>query len=569
MAAINQYRPDYAIPPGWVLEERLEVQGISQAEFARLCGCSPKLISEIVSGKAPLELETARQFEKVLGVDASIWLGIEDAYKPHRSQEAERHLVFISHANPEDNEFASWLGTRLTTAGYEAWTDVFNLKGGETFWRDIGTVIKEEVAVAIVALSHASYQKDGVLDEIALAVNTGRQLNKQQFVIPIRLDDLPFSDFPEQLIRLNAIDFFPNWADGFSQLLKALKDSQIPQSTSDFGEALIAWQKFKLRQSNPISGTPESVFSNWFQISSLPSHINFSRFNASQEAVKRAFDEFQSPATQYMRLAVSFADAAVLQMETIPDILLEHAYRVPLVQFLDGQRNNRPQVSWREARNIVTGLLRQAWEQFAQSRGLLLCEFAHGSTWFVPLDLIEGNIATFQDESGNRRHRRLVGRSKKRGVYWHFAVSGKVNISDPQHLLLRTHVVFTQDGKTPLASTARAHSLRKSFCKNWWNDRWRDLLRAFVSTLANGKEEFSLSLGGGAVATIAASPMDFKAPLSITENGSASIAEEDHIEDETEADALDDFDSDLDGTDFDDLLDYEEGIYDRFVTPTH
>ena len=227
MATTNQYRPDYAVPPGWVLEERLEVQGISQAEFARLCGCSPKLISEIVSGKAPLEPETARQFEKVLGVDASLWLGLEDAYKPHRPQEAERHLVFISHANPEDNEFASWLGTRLTAAGYEAWTDVLNLKGGEPFWRDIGTVIKEEAAVVVVALSRASYQKDGVLDEIALAVNTGRQLNKQQFVIPVRLDDLPFSDFPEQLIRLNAIDFSPNWADGFSTLLETLKDSHF------------------------------------------------------------------------------------------------------------------------------------------------------------------------------------------------------------------------------------------------------------------------------------------------------------------------------------------------------
>ena len=564
MAATNQYRPDYAVPPGWILEERLEVQGISQAEFARLCGCSSKLISEIVSGKAPLEPETARQFEKVLGVDASIWLGIEDAYKTHRSQEAERHLVFISHANPEDNEFASWLGTRLTAAGHEAWTDVLNLKGGEPFWRDIGDVIKEEAATVIVVLSHKSYKKDGVLNEIAIAVNTGQQLNKQQFVIPVRLDDLPFSDFPEQLIRLNAIDFSPNWADGFSQLLKALKDTQVPQLTSDFGEALASWQKFKLRQSASVSDTPEPIFSNWFQFNSLPSHIYFSRFNASQEAMERAFNEFQSPTASYMRLAVSFADEAALQMET-PDIPLEDAYRVPLAQFLDGQKTNRPQVSRRDARNIVTRLLRQAWEQFARSQGLLLCEFAHGSAWFVPLDLIEGNIATFQDENGNRRRRRLVGHSKKRGVYWHFAVSGKVNIFDPQHLLLRTHVVFTEDGKTPLDSQSRAGRLRKSFCKNWWNDRWRDLLRAFVSALANGKEEFSLSLGGGAVATIAASPMDFEAPLAITESGSASTAEEDHVEDETEADALDDFDSDLDGTDFDDLLDHEDDEYEEAV----
>ena len=548
MAATNQYRPDYAVPPGWILEERLEVQGISQAEFARLCGCSPKLISEIVSGKAPLEPETARQFEKVLGVDANIWLGIEDNYKPHRPQEAERHLVFISHANPEDNEFASWLGTRLTAAGYEVWADVLTLLGGETFWRDIGDAIKKEAAVVIVALSRASYQKDGVLDEIALAVNTGRQLNKQQFVIPIRLDDIPFSDFPEQLIRLNAIAFSPNWADGFSTLLKTFKDTQVPQLTSDFGEALASWQNFKLRQSTSISDTPESVFSNWFQISSLPSHINFSRFDASQsqEAVKHAFDEFQSPTARHLRLAVSFANADTLQMET-PDIPLEQAYRVPLAQFLNGRVTVGTQVSWRDAQNMVTGLLRKAWEQFARSQGLLLYEFAHGSAWFVPLNPIEGNIATFQDENGKKRWRRLVGRSETRGVYWHFAVSGKISIADPRHLALRTHVVFTQDGKTPLPSQSRVDRLRKSFCKNWWNDRWRDLLRAFVAALTNGKEEFYLSLGGDAVAAIAASPMGFEAPLSITESG--STVEEGHVEDETEADALDEkeFEDQFDG----------------------
>ena len=60
---------------------------MSHAEFARRCGRSPKLISELISGKAPLEPEAAPQFEKVLGVDASIWLGIESEYKLHRAAE--------------------------------------------------------------------------------------------------------------------------------------------------------------------------------------------------------------------------------------------------------------------------------------------------------------------------------------------------------------------------------------------------------------------------------------------------------------------------------------------------
>ena len=80
-----QYRPDYSVSPGSILEERLAAHGISHAEFARRCGRSAKLISEIIAGRAPIEPETALQFEKILGVDASIWLGLEKDYQLHRA----------------------------------------------------------------------------------------------------------------------------------------------------------------------------------------------------------------------------------------------------------------------------------------------------------------------------------------------------------------------------------------------------------------------------------------------------------------------------------------------------
>lgn len=91
VTATNSFRPDYAVPPGWILEERLDVLEISHAEFARRCGRSPKLISEIISGKASIEPETAIQFEKVLGMDASIWLGIEADFQLHRARAVEAY----------------------------------------------------------------------------------------------------------------------------------------------------------------------------------------------------------------------------------------------------------------------------------------------------------------------------------------------------------------------------------------------------------------------------------------------------------------------------------------------
>lgn len=466
----------------------------------------------------------------------------------------ERRLVFISHANPEDNEFASWLGTRLTSAGYEVWTDMLKLVGGEAMWQDIGRIIKKEAALVVVVLSHGSYQKDGVLDEIALSVTTGRELNKQQFVIPVRIDTLPFSDFPEQLIRLTAIDFLPDWADGLSRLLTIFNDVRIPRSIFDSGESLNAWRKYQLRKSATILPRRESVVSNWFLINSLPSHVNFSRFRASQNMIERAFKNFQSPVAPYMRLAASFADAASLGKEA-SGVPLEPAYRVPLRSFLEGRARSGPDVTWREARKIVTRLLNQAWEQFAQNHRLVRCDFAHGAAWFVPLGLIEKNSAVFQDEKGQKRRRRLVGRSERRSVYWHFAVSGKVNIVGQKRMIFRPHVVFTDDGRTPIKSTSTAIRLRKGFCRNWWNDRWRDMLRAFVSFLADGESHFSLVLGENSYATVAASPMTFDAPLSISEVPPASITEGNkEDDDETEADALDDL-GDLNEGHFEDLFD--------------
>ena len=87
-----QFQPDYAVPPGWVLEEHLEVHGITQAEFARRCGCTPQRIGAIIAGKASLDAETALLFEKELGLAASIWLGIERDYRLHQMRIAEAKI---------------------------------------------------------------------------------------------------------------------------------------------------------------------------------------------------------------------------------------------------------------------------------------------------------------------------------------------------------------------------------------------------------------------------------------------------------------------------------------------
>lgn len=70
-----------AILPGGLLATHLAAREMSQAECARRCGRSAKLISEIISGKAPIQPETALQLERVLGLRSSVWLAIESDYR--------------------------------------------------------------------------------------------------------------------------------------------------------------------------------------------------------------------------------------------------------------------------------------------------------------------------------------------------------------------------------------------------------------------------------------------------------------------------------------------------------
>jgi HTH-type transcriptional regulator / antitoxin HigA len=77
----TEFRPDYAPCPGELVTEYLEMLGISARALARRCGRSAKLMSEILTGKATLEPETALQLERVLNVEATIWLQMEAAYR--------------------------------------------------------------------------------------------------------------------------------------------------------------------------------------------------------------------------------------------------------------------------------------------------------------------------------------------------------------------------------------------------------------------------------------------------------------------------------------------------------
>ena len=73
------FTPD-AVHPGEVVSEYVEFHGWTQRDLARRAGLTPKTISEICNGKAPLTATTALALEKVLRRPAHFWLNLQRQY---------------------------------------------------------------------------------------------------------------------------------------------------------------------------------------------------------------------------------------------------------------------------------------------------------------------------------------------------------------------------------------------------------------------------------------------------------------------------------------------------------
>lgn len=77
----NQYKPNYAVLPGEVLSDELEIRDMSQQELSKRTGLSAKHIVSIIKGKAPITPETAIKLERAIGMPANYWLNLESNYQ--------------------------------------------------------------------------------------------------------------------------------------------------------------------------------------------------------------------------------------------------------------------------------------------------------------------------------------------------------------------------------------------------------------------------------------------------------------------------------------------------------
>lgn len=426
-----------------------------------------------------------------------------------------RKVVFISHGSPEDNEFTSWLGSRLTAAGYEVWTDLTRLIGGEPLWSDINVAIRQHTVKLIVVLSRIGVEKEGVTTEIDIGKAVAKRLQDNRFIIPVKIDDLPYDEVMPQMMGRNIINFSGNWDEGLSRVLEALERDSVPRSERPNTDATNRWLLYRTHPAPSIQHEEEDLVTNWHLIRKLPKEIFFyeiMRPLSGLHAVASLASKVEIPAAEHQRLLVGFARFDEFQAALGPETPIKARHTSDLEAFLNGDTGeDGPTIQRSSARNIVTSLLRQGFDRSMRSRGLREYQLpAAGKVWWVPRELGEGERIAFRRPDGSEGWRILVGTSERLKRYWHFGVYAVPTLAAPAHVVLRPHVVFSRDGGTP-----EGGMLRRAFCKNWFNARWRDLLFAFVQLISDGDDAIELSLGGDEPVLVDARPLVLTSPVRV------------------------------------------------------
>jgi hypothetical protein len=419
----------------------------------------------------------------------------------------QRTTILITHANPEDNRFARWLAARLTSAGYRTWVDVRALRGGEDFWDSIEHVLRHEAVKQIVLVSQ-HIGKQGVKKELALGDLMGRKLGDAGFMIPIRVSDVDYGDFPTEILRLNAINAHPNWAASLAPLFETLEDANVPHVATAGAASLEAIITAQEEGRKRIFEEPEELFSNWFELAARPDVWVLDGKGTSGQVA--AWSEFtRAPHVLHEGGVIAFCGPdAIAALDDMAPPLKGRAC-LPFNSVVDGNYG-RSFGTNRDARRIVVNLLRQHWDMAMHRRGLLPVTFASGAKgWFFPDGLIDGQVKISLSE-GTHVQRMLSGKFKDRR--WHLCLVAQPKLWPSPLFRVHANVAVTTDGRAPLPGE-QLQRIRLRLTRSWFNDKWRDMLLAAMNWLAEGAGELDLGAAGERLG-VASVPIRLNFPVS-------------------------------------------------------
>lgn len=413
---------------------------------------------------------------------------------------SDRDVVFISHANPEDNAFVIWLGAKLAALGYDVWADVLRLTGGEDWQRILEHAIRNRACKVLFVANEISAGKQGVRNELQIASDTAKKIDDKAFIIPLKLRAF---EAPFLVAQAQYIDFEHGWTAGLSELVEALHEPyKVPHKTGNTE----VWLNLQTMNGRRLVDTEERLVSTWLEVRRVPAYVYFYR-NPTPTLMKY-------PNVAYKDGILTCTDESVRGRRRLrTSILLKEGWRAVGLGMED-------------ARNRFTDIVNQGLVRVFESRGLKNHEMAGRQiAWWVDDAGPHGKVAFKWPEFAGRRQ--IQGISTKRKVRWHYGISASFRSSPLRHIRLKSRLIFTQEGRVPLESVARAHRLRRSFAKGWRNARWRDMLLSFLYWFSEGTTVFDIPLAPEEAIVISLPPMIFSCPIGVLDPGDKPDDEDD------------------------------------------
>ncbi len=436
-----------------------------------------------------------------------------------------RNMLFLSHANPEDNEFSLWLALQLAKEGYPVWCDLTKLLGGENFWKDIESAIRDNTIKFIYVLSKTSNDKAGPRQELQVATATEKTHRLKDFIIPVLIDDLPHGEINIQLSVRNAVTFNKSWAAGLNALLKKLEQDKMPKNSNFTPAAVTTWWKTQFSVEAGVVSKEEEHLSNWFLIKALPKDLFLHRFKGTELSPL----QFPYPAFRNGEYLVSFAKAEdFMQDESEHLIRIVESIPFSTEDFLVGKVGDA-YIDKKSNKNSISFLLRLGWERMMMEKKLSVYILANKArAFYFKAGQLEKDRIQFINFNGAKTYRKVVGGKKDKSLqmvlkhYWHFGIQAKPLLQPFYAYIIKPHVVFSDNGKWAWDSKKRLHRARRSYCRNWWNPHWRDRSLAFLSWLSGETEEIQIEFGSDISIQISKWPLFFKSPVSYSDPGLSS-----------------------------------------------
>ena len=80
MSNYIEYNDKIAFHPGYYLKELVDESGLTQEDFAKRLGTTPKNLSILIRGEQCLSIDIATKLSRMLGTTIAYWLNLQQAY---------------------------------------------------------------------------------------------------------------------------------------------------------------------------------------------------------------------------------------------------------------------------------------------------------------------------------------------------------------------------------------------------------------------------------------------------------------------------------------------------------